>query len=89
LTVLTCGIMFLRRIPALLILYPWIPEVASWRQALFSGHFGMSFLNADPLLIDSASCRSRTFVKECMIRQFLMKLTDGCRRCFHIDSSTP
>jgi len=37
---LACGIMALRRIPAILVLYRWIPEIESWRQALFSGHFG-------------------------------------------------
>ena len=40
LALLACGIIFLRRIPALLVLYTWIPGIASWRQALFSGHFG-------------------------------------------------
>ena len=40
LTILTGGILFLRRIPAILVLYRWIPEIASWREALFSGHFG-------------------------------------------------
>lgn len=40
LVVLTIGIVFLRRIPAILALYKWIPEIASWREALFSGHFG-------------------------------------------------
>jgi sodium/hydrogen antiporter len=40
LVVLTCGILFLRRIPAILVLYRWIPEVSSWREALFCGHFG-------------------------------------------------
>jgi NhaP-type Na+/H+ or K+/H+ antiporter len=40
LAVLTCGIMVLRRIPAILALYKWIPEITSWREALFSGHFG-------------------------------------------------
>lgn len=40
LAVLTTGIMTLRRIPAILLLYRWIPEITSWREALFSGHFG-------------------------------------------------
>ena len=40
LAILTCGIMVLRRIPAILALYKWIPEITSWREALFSGHFG-------------------------------------------------
>ncbi|KDQ15419.1 hypothetical protein BOTBODRAFT_31755 [Botryobasidium botryosum FD-172 SS1] len=29
-----------RRIPPLLLLYRWIPEVHNWREALFAGHFG-------------------------------------------------
>ena len=52
LAVLACGIVFLRRIPAILVLYKWIPEIASWRQALFSGHFGTCIVAADPQLID-------------------------------------
>ena len=40
LAILTVGIMILRRIPAILALYKWIPEITSWREALFSGHFG-------------------------------------------------
>ncbi|KAK0199728.1 Cation/H+ exchanger, partial [Desarmillaria ectypa] len=30
----------LRRVPSLLMLYRWIPEIGSWREALFVGHFG-------------------------------------------------
>jgi NhaP-type Na+/H+ or K+/H+ antiporter len=41
LMLLAVGILFLRRIPAILMLYKWIPEIRSWREALFSGHFGM------------------------------------------------
>ncbi|KAF9071083.1 Sodium/hydrogen exchanger family-domain-containing protein [Rhodocollybia butyracea] len=40
LTVLFIVIVFLRRIPALMVLYKWIPEITSWQEALFSGHFG-------------------------------------------------
>lgn len=40
LVLLTVGIMALRRIPAVLLLHKWIPEIQSWREALFSGHFG-------------------------------------------------
>jgi len=40
LIILTGGILVLRRIPAILALYRWIPEITSWREALFSGHFG-------------------------------------------------
>jgi NhaP-type Na+/H+ or K+/H+ antiporter len=40
LIVLMIAILVLRRIPPLLVLYKFIPEIASWREALFSGHFG-------------------------------------------------
>lgn len=40
LIVLFVAILFLRRIPSLLLLYRWIPEIRSWREALFTGHFG-------------------------------------------------
>ncbi|KAI0268670.1 Cation/H+ exchanger [Gloeopeniophorella convolvens] len=33
-------ILGLRRIPSMLLLYKWIPEIENWREALFSGHFG-------------------------------------------------
>lgn len=36
------AVMFLRRIPPLLLLYKWVPEIDSWKEALFSGHFGAS-----------------------------------------------
>ncbi|RDB16672.1 putative Na(+)/H(+) antiporter C3A11.09 [Hypsizygus marmoreus] len=45
LVVLFLCILILRRIPAILALYKWIPEIRTWREALFSGHFGpVSFL---------------------------------------------
>lgn len=34
------AILVLRRIPSILLLYKWIPEISSWQEALFSGHFG-------------------------------------------------
>ncbi|KAF9463821.1 Sodium/hydrogen exchanger family-domain-containing protein [Collybia nuda] len=40
LTVLFLAILALRRIPAILMLYRWIPEISTWSEALFSGHFG-------------------------------------------------
>ena len=43
LCVLFMAIIFLRRIPAILILYRWIPEIPSPRNALFLGHFGEIF----------------------------------------------
>ncbi|KAI9059182.1 Sodium/hydrogen exchanger, partial [Trametes sanguinea] len=41
LVVLFVAVLFLRRFPPLLLLYKWVPEITSWREALFSGHFGM------------------------------------------------
>ena len=40
LLVLMLVILALRRIPSLLLLYKFLPEVANWREALFCGHFG-------------------------------------------------
>ena len=41
LVVLMLAILVLRRIPPLLLLYRWIPEISSWKEALFCGHFGV------------------------------------------------
>ncbi|KAG1775339.1 Sodium/hydrogen exchanger family-domain-containing protein [Suillus placidus] len=40
LVLLTIAILVLRRIPPLLALYKLVPEIVSWKEALFSGHFG-------------------------------------------------
>ncbi|KAJ7466509.1 Sodium/hydrogen exchanger family-domain-containing protein [Mycena latifolia] len=40
LVVLFLAILALRRIPSVLLLYKWVPEITSWREALFTGHFG-------------------------------------------------
>ncbi|KAI0712951.1 Sodium/hydrogen exchanger family-domain-containing protein [Cerioporus squamosus] len=40
LVIVFVAVMFLRRIPPLLLLYKWVPEIGSWKEALFSGHFG-------------------------------------------------
>lgn len=40
LIVLAIVIIFLRRIPAVLALKPFTPDVKTWREALFCGHFG-------------------------------------------------
>ncbi|KAH7918314.1 hypothetical protein BV22DRAFT_1041837 [Leucogyrophana mollusca] len=37
---LLIAILVLRRIPPLLLLYKLVPEITTWREALFSGHFG-------------------------------------------------
>lgn len=38
--VLAIVVIFLRRIPAVLITRPFIPDIKSWREAMFVGHFG-------------------------------------------------
>ncbi|THG95138.1 hypothetical protein EW026_g6462 [Hermanssonia centrifuga] len=40
LVLLLLAVLLLRRIPPLLLLYRWVPEISGWREALFSGHFG-------------------------------------------------
>ncbi|KAJ8523184.1 hypothetical protein ONZ45_g326 [Pleurotus djamor] len=40
LTVLSIAILCLRRIPFVLMLYSWTPEIISWKEAIFCGHFG-------------------------------------------------
>lgn len=40
LIILAIIVIFLRRIPAVLILKPFIPDIKSWREAVFVGHFG-------------------------------------------------
>ena len=40
LVILAFVIIFLRRIPAVVALKPFTPDVKSWREALFCGHFG-------------------------------------------------
>ena len=45
LVVLFVAILFLRRIPPLFLLYKWVPEISTWKEALFTGHFGESVLS--------------------------------------------
>ncbi|ODQ78833.1 hypothetical protein BABINDRAFT_162513 [Babjeviella inositovora NRRL Y-12698] len=40
LVILAFVIIFLRRIPAVMALKPFIPDIKTWREALFCGHFG-------------------------------------------------
>ncbi|GAV55277.1 hypothetical protein ZYGR_0AS06010 [Zygosaccharomyces rouxii] len=40
LIILAIIVIFLRRIPAVLLLKPLIPDIKSWREAVFVGHFG-------------------------------------------------
>ncbi|KAF9493915.1 hypothetical protein BDN71DRAFT_1449556 [Pleurotus eryngii] len=40
LVVLVIAILLLRRIPFVLLLHFWVPEIMTWQEALFCGHFG-------------------------------------------------
>ncbi|KAJ8703233.1 hypothetical protein PTI98_001873 [Pleurotus ostreatus] len=40
LVVLVITILLLRRIPFVLLLHFWVPEITTWQEALFCGHFG-------------------------------------------------
>jgi len=40
LVILFILILIIRRIPPLLLLFKWVPGIANWREAMFSGHFG-------------------------------------------------
>ncbi|KAF7365764.1 Na-H-Exchanger domain-containing protein [Mycena venus] len=40
LVALFIAILALRRIPSVMLLYKWVPEITTWREALFTGHFG-------------------------------------------------
>ncbi|EXJ84410.1 CPA1 family monovalent cation:H+ antiporter [Capronia epimyces CBS 606.96] len=40
LVIISLFVIFFRRIPAMLALKPFIPDVKTWREALFAGHFG-------------------------------------------------
>jgi sodium/hydrogen antiporter len=45
-------VLLLRRLPIMLVLYKWIPDVRTFREAVFSGHFGpsmyLNFIFVDP-----------------------------------------
>lgn len=40
LIVIALLVMILRRLPVMIALYKWIPDVKTFREAIFSGHFG-------------------------------------------------
>ncbi|KAJ3562772.1 hypothetical protein NP233_g9364 [Leucocoprinus birnbaumii] len=40
LAVLCLGILLLRCIPVVMVLYRWVPKITGWKEALFCGHFG-------------------------------------------------
>ncbi|KAF4572450.1 hypothetical protein EYR36_006955 [Pleurotus pulmonarius] len=44
LVVLMIAILLLRRIPFVLLLHFWVPEITTWQEALFCGHFALTRL---------------------------------------------
>jgi NhaP-type Na+/H+ or K+/H+ antiporter len=44
LVVLVIAIVVLRRIPFIMAVYKFVPEITCWQEALFSGHFGEQLL---------------------------------------------
>ena len=40
LVVLAILVLLLRRLPIMMAMYRWVPDVKTWREAVFSGHFG-------------------------------------------------
>ncbi|KXN81686.1 putative Na(+)/H(+) antiporter C3A11.09 [Leucoagaricus sp. SymC.cos] len=46
LVVLCIAIFVLRRFPAIMALYKWVPELEDWKEALFCGHFGPTGVSA-------------------------------------------
>jgi NhaP-type Na+/H+ or K+/H+ antiporter len=55
LVLLVIAILLLRRIPFLLAVYKLVPEIKSWQQALFSGHFGEWLISIRHLLSPQVS----------------------------------
>ncbi|KAH9961387.1 Cation/H+ exchanger [Russula dissimulans] len=55
LLILMLVLLALRRIPSLLILYRFMPEVSNWREALFCGHFGPVSFVANRILLSHSS----------------------------------
>lgn len=58
LAVLGIGILTIRRLPAMMLLYKWIPDIKTFREAVFAGHFGV-FASFE-LRIDLAEHRTFT-----------------------------
>jgi NhaP-type Na+/H+ or K+/H+ antiporter len=50
LVLLMIAILLLRRIPFLLMVYKFVPEISSWKEALFSGHFGEQLQHVVPFI---------------------------------------
>ena len=40
LVVIAILVLILKRLPVIIMLYKWIPDIKTFREAIFSGHFG-------------------------------------------------
>ena len=59
LVVIAILVLLLRRLPAMIALYKWIPDVKSLREAVFSGHFGPMGIGASSAPFLQPTCRLR------------------------------
>jgi NhaP-type Na+/H+ or K+/H+ antiporter len=78
LVVLMISILVLRRIPFLLLLYKWVPEIPSWKDALFCGHFGP--VRTSPLFWSSMMTLCSFMYRWVSVRfSFLLWLSHACQ----------
>lgn len=63
LVMLSLAILALRRIPCLLLLYKFVPDVENWKEALLCGHFGECYLQF--LLMSSDLLTYRPYGCQC------------------------
>lgn len=87
LVVLCIGILILRRVPAILALYKWVPEIKDRNEALFCGHFGEDLCYVSHFTVCSTvarSCRCHVF-SGALVDIYL--LLDGCWRHLHFHFS--
>ncbi|KAL0067182.1 hypothetical protein AAF712_005752 [Marasmius tenuissimus] len=61
--VLFVAVAFLRRIPASLVLYKWIPEVQNWKEAMFCGHFDSLIYLPGPMGVGAVFVSSLALTK--------------------------
>lgn len=48
LVVIAILVLLLKRLPVIVALFKWIPDIKTWREAIFSGHFGPMGIGAFP-----------------------------------------
>jgi NhaP-type Na+/H+ or K+/H+ antiporter len=73
LIVIAVLVLLLRRLPIVVALYKWIPDIKTFREAVFSGHFGPIGIGASAPPISLPFC-SPFYLNRC---------------CFHLDPCYP